>query len=125
VTARRSPWPYVAALVAALALAWPPDGGRSLAVRAINWVADPHQQLPRRPSPLAIGVDDDADVVTAHDQEEHAYEAMYRGPWTGRLRLQLRDAADPFDASTERPVLVAIGLIAAVFALNKRQPQST
>jgi len=120
---RRTPWPLVAGLVAAVALLWPPESGRSLAVKAINWLADPRGELPRRPSPLAIGVDDDADVVTAHDQEEHAYDAMYRGSWTGRLRLQLRDAEDPLEASTERPLLVAIAALAAVWGF-RRQSQS-
>ena len=113
--ARRSPWPLVAALVAALAVLWPLDRGRSLAVKTINWLADPRGELPRRPSPLAIGVDDDADVVTAHDTEEHAYEAMYRESWWSRARLRLRDAEDPLDPSTERPLLIAAAaLIAAM-----------
>jgi hypothetical protein len=118
--ARRSPWPVVAALVAALAVFWPPDGGRSLAVKAINWIADPRQELPRKPSPLAIGVDDDADIVAAHDNEEHAYEAMYRESWQGRLRLELRDAEDPLEPSTERPLLVAAAAIIALWALRRR-----
>ena len=119
-TSRRSPWPAIAALVAALALLWPADGGRSLAVKALNWIADPRHELPRRPSPLAIGVDDDADVVTAHDMEEHAYEAMSRGPWTGRLRLRLRDAEDPLEPATERAVLIVVGALAAGWVYRHR-----
>lgn len=61
-----------------------------------------------------MGVDDDADVVTAHDQEEHAYESMYRGSWMGQLRLRLRDAEDPIDPATERPLLVAGAALAAI-----------
>jgi MYXO-CTERM domain-containing protein len=118
--ARRSPWPVVAALVALLAVLWPPETGHSLALKGINWIADPRGELPRRPSPLAIGVDDDADVVTAHDTEEHAYDAMYRGSWTGRLRLQLRDAEDPLEPSTERPLLVAAAAVVAVWLLRRR-----
>jgi len=121
--ARRSPWPVVAALIAALAVFWPPDGGRSLAVKAINWLADPRQELPRKPSPLAIGVDDDADIVAAHDNEEHAYDAMHRGPWMGRLRLDMRDAEDPLEPSTERPLLVAAAAVVAVWVF-RRQSQS-
>jgi hypothetical protein len=104
---RRPPWPLAAALVAVLALAWPPEQGRSVVVKAINWLADPRGELPRRPAPLARGVDDDADVVTAHDLEEHAYDAMYRESWWSRTRLRLRDAEDPLDPSTERPLLIA------------------
>ena len=117
---RRSPWPVVAALVALLALLWPPDNGRSLVVKALNYAADPHGELPRRPSPLAMGLDDDAEAVTAHDNEEHAYESMYGGSWTGRLRLQLRDAADPLEPSTERPLLIAAAALAAVWAFRRR-----
>jgi hypothetical protein len=113
--ARRTPWPMFAALVAALALLWPVDGGRSVAVKAINWLADPRGELPRRPSPLAMGVDDDADVVTAHDFEEHAYDAMYRRSWTARLRLQLRDAEDPLEPATERAVLIAAAALVAAW----------
>ena len=116
---RRSPWPVVAALVALLALFWPPENGRSLVVKAINYAADPRGELPRRPSPLAIGLDDDADAVTAHDNEEHAYELMYRGSWTGRLRLQLRDAEDPLEPSTERPLLIVVAAVAAVWAFKR------
>jgi hypothetical protein len=118
-TSLRPPWGWLAALIAALALAWPPDNGRSVAVKAINWIADPHHDLPRRPSPLAMNVDDDADVVTAHDLEEHAYESMYRGSRIGRLRLQLRDAEDPLDPSSERPLLIAAAAIAAVWAFKR------
>lgn len=114
-----TPWRWLAALVAVLALAWPPDNGRSAAVKAINWIADPHHDLPRRPSPLAMNVDDDADVVTAHDLEEHAYESMFRGSWSARLRLRLRDAEDPLDSSTERPLIIAAAAIAAVWAFKR------
>jgi hypothetical protein len=118
-SSRPTPWRWLAALIAALALTWPPDNSRSVAIKAINWIADPHRSLPSRPSPLAMNVDDDADAVTAHDLEEHAYESMYRGSWTGRLRLQLRDAEDPLDPSTERPLLIAVAAIAAVWAFQR------
>ena len=124
---RKQPWPLVAALVAALAFLWPPDGGRSLAAKTINWVADPQQALPRRPSPIAIGVDDDADVVSAHDAEEHAYEAMWGRSWMARTRLRMRDAEDPLDPATERPLLVALAAIAAAWGFRRessRQSQS-
>ena len=115
-----SPWPIVAALAFVLALAWPPDTGRSLGVKAINWLADPSGQLPRRPEPLALNVDDDADVVTEHDAEEAAYESMSRQSTTARLRLELRDLRDPMDASAERPLLVAIGALGALWAFIRR-----
>jgi len=111
----RAAWPWVAAVVAGLALAWPPDRGRSVAFTAINWIADPARALPRRPSPLAMGVDDDADVVTAHDVEEQAYESLYRRSWFGRVRLRMRDAEDPLEPATERPLLVAAAAIVVMW----------
>ena len=93
-------------------------------MKTINWLADPRGDLPRRPSPLAMGVDDDADVVSAHDSEEHAYEAMYRRSWSSRLRLQLRDAEDPMEPATERPVLIAIGAAGIAWAFVKRTESS-
>ncbi len=112
-TARSTLWPLIAALVAALAVLWPPDSGKSLAVKALNWLVDPNQSLPRRPSPLAMGMDDDADAVTVHDNEEHAYESMYEGSWSGRMRLRLRDASDPLEPATERPLLIAAAALLA------------
>jgi hypothetical protein len=118
--AARSPWPLVATLAAAVALAWPPDRGPSALVRAINWIADPAGQLPRRPEPLAMGVDDDADVVTAHDTEEAAYEAMHDRSALLRARFWLRDVTDPMEPSAERPLLVAIGAVGALVAFTVR-----
>ncbi len=107
-----------------LALVWPPENSRSVAIKTINWIADPAGTLPRKPSPLAIGVDDDADVVTAHDQEEHAYESMYRESWSGRLRLRMRDAEDPLEPATERPLLIAAAALAAIGVWRLRTTSS-
>jgi hypothetical protein len=122
--ARRLPWAALAAIVAGIALLWPMDSGKSVVVKTLNWIGDPRQELPRRPSPLAMGMDDDADAVTAHDNEEHAYESMRRGPWTGRVRLWMRDVDDPLPASTERSLLIAVAAVAAWAVLSRRQSQS-
>jgi len=112
---RGSPWPLIWPLAIFLLVAWPPAEGRSLAVKAVNWLADPAGRLPHRPVPLAMGVDDDADAVTAHDLEENAYETLYDRSATMRLRLWLKDAQDPLDPSTERQVLVAIAVLGGLW----------
>jgi hypothetical protein len=122
--ARRLPWAALAALVAGVALLWPMDSGKSVVVKTLNWLGDPRQELPRRPSPLAMGMDDDADAVTAHDNEEHAYESMRRGPWAGRVRLWMRDAEDPMDAATERVLLIAVGAMAAAWLISRQSAGS-
>ena len=115
-----SPWPIVALIAAAVAVAWPPDRGRSVAVRAVNRLADPSGALPRRPEPLAMGLDDDADVVTAHDMEERQYERLSQQSAMMRFRLRMRDLEDPMEPSAERPVLVAIGALGALVAFRRR-----
>ncbi|HEV3215417.1 MAG TPA: hypothetical protein VGZ27_06820 [Vicinamibacterales bacterium] len=109
---------WIAAVL--LILAWPAENG-SLARKAINRAADPFQALPRLPSPLTMGLDDDMDTVQQHDAEEAAYYTMYAGSRMGRLRLQLRDLQDPFDPSTERQVLVGLAILSAlgVWRANK------
>ena len=94
-------------------LAWPAENG-SLVVKTLNLAADPLQRLPATPSPLAPGLGDDVEAVQAHDAEETAYYQLYNGSPLSRLRLTLRDLTDPFDPSTERQVLVGVGVILAL-----------
>jgi hypothetical protein len=91
-------------------LVWPAQNG-SLAVKALNRAADPFQSLPATPSPLALGRGDDMESVQLHDAEEAAYYGLYNGSRLSRLRFMLRDLDDPFDPSTERQVLVGLGII--------------
>jgi len=66
-----------------------------------------------QPGPLAFGQGDDPDAVNAHDLQTRMYDELYeKGGWT-RTRLELKVARDPFNASTERQILVAIGVVAA------------
>jgi hypothetical protein len=106
-------WRLIWLVAVLLILAWPAENG-SLARKAINRAADPFQSLPRMPSPLTMGLDDDMDTVQQHDAEETAYYRMYGGSGIGRLRLQLRDLQDPFDPSTERQVLVGLAIVSAL-----------
>src|ERR1700719_4438346 len=98
----------VAALVI---IAWPPGQDRSLALKAVNWLADPANQLPTLPGPLAPGLDDDADSVTAHDTQMAEYDRLFASSRAMQIRLQLKVAADPFDPSTERQILTALGVL--------------
>jgi hypothetical protein len=102
---------WIAAVVSILA--WPAENG-SLAVKAVNRAADPFQQLPATPTPLALGRGDDMEAVQQHDAEEAAYYAMYKGSRLSRVRFMLRDLEDPFDPSTERQLLVGLGIVLAL-----------
>jgi hypothetical protein len=106
-------WRLIWTVAVLVILAWPEEN-QSLAVKAINWGADPFQTLPRTPSPLAPGLGDDMDAVQQHDAEETAYYRMYSTSRMARLRLQLRDLKDPLDPSTERQVLVGLAILIAL-----------
>ncbi len=112
-------WPVALLLVGV----WPSDQGRSLAMKAVNYLVDPTESLPILPGPLAMGVDDDADAVAEHDAVTMEYDRLYgTSRWT-RTRLELKVARDPFDPSTERQLLVGLGVIAAllVWRLDARR----
>jgi hypothetical protein len=106
-------WRLIWTVAVLVILAWPEEN-QSLAVKAINWGADPFQTLPRTPSPLTPGLGDDMDAVQQHDAEETAYYRMYSTSRMARLRLQLRDLKDPLDRSTERQVLVGLAILIAL-----------
>jgi hypothetical protein len=106
-------WRLIWIVAVLLILAWP-DGNGSLAIKAINWAADPFQSLPRAPRPLAMGLGDDTDAVQEHDAEEAEYYRIYTTSRMGRLRLRLRDLEDPVSPSTERQLAVGVAILAAL-----------
>jgi hypothetical protein len=106
-------WRLIWIVAVCLILAWPEQNG-SLAVKAINWVADPFGSLPATPSPLSMGAGDDPEAVQQHDAEEAAYYSMYNTSRFSRLRLQLRDVTDPIDPATQRQVLVGLAILSAL-----------
>jgi hypothetical protein len=112
-------WPVALVLVAA----WPADQDRSLALKAVNYLVDPAGSLPILPGPLAISVEDDADAVAEHDGMTIDYERLYDTSWWMRTRLELKVARDPFNPSTERQLLTAFGVVAAllVWRLDARR----
>ena len=95
-------------------LGWPPDHGRSLALKAATWLADPANSLPTMPEPLPLGLDDNGDAVAAHDAQETEYHNQYASSRVTRLRMTLKDATDPFDPSTARQILAGIAIISAL-----------
>ncbi len=91
-------------VVAALFItcAWPPSrpgplgNDKSLAMKFVNWAVDPRGELPVMPPPFTFANGDDPDAVMEHDTQT------------------LKVAGDPFNPSTERQLLVALG-VATVF----------
>lgn len=95
-------------------LFWPGSEDRSIAVKTVNWVADPMQALPQMPNDFTMADEDDIATVEAHDAQETAYEKYYADSSFARLRIHMRDMDEPFDPSTERQVLAAIAILAAL-----------
>ena len=116
----------IGGVAALIIVAWPPEQDRSLALKVVNWLADPADTLPTLPGPLAPGLDDDADAVTAHDTQMAEYDKLFASSRTMRIRLTLKVAADPFNPSTERQVLTALGVLTgiAVWQRGARRPRS-
>jgi hypothetical protein len=107
-------WWVLTAVVLFVIAAWPPDNEKSLAAKFVNWVVDPAASLPVLPSQLGFGEGDDPVLVEAHDAEVRRYDALYaQGGWT-RMRLQLKVARDPMNASTERQLLLALAAVTAL-----------
>jgi hypothetical protein len=119
----RAQWSIIWIVAMLLILAWPPRDGRSLAVTALRWLADPRNELPPMPEPLPMGLGDDGDAVTAHDQQMQEYYAFYDASATNRLRLRLKTAEDPIDPGTTRQLLIGVGTLAAlgIWRLNGRR----
>jgi hypothetical protein len=110
-----------------IVVAWPPGQDRSLAVKAVNWLADPANTLPTLPGPLAPGLDDDADAVTAHDTEMAEYDRLFASSAMMRIRLTLKVAADPFNPSTERQILTVLAILTGlgIWQHSARRPRSS
>jgi hypothetical protein len=106
-------WRLIWIAAICLILAWPADNG-SLAIKAVNWAADPFRVLPPAPSPLALGLGDDMEAVLQHDAEETLYYNLYNSSRLARLRFRMRALEDPLDPSTERQMLTGIAIVCAL-----------
>src|SRR6478672_6466175 len=104
----RSQWAVIWTVAVFAVLAWPPDGGRSLLLKAINRAADPAGSLPALPPPLPMGLDDDGDAVSSHDAQEADYYRQYNSSAVVRWRMRLTQAGEPLDPVTERQLLVGL-----------------
>lgn len=110
----RAQWAIIWPVALLIVLAWPPDSGRSLGIKGLNWAADPSGALPVLPPTLPMGLDDDGDAVTAHDTLLTTYyQARERSTMT-RVRMDLKNASDPLAASTQRQLLVGLAVVAAL-----------
>ena len=117
----RAQWSIIWTVAVLLLLVWPPDKGRSLAVKALNWAVDPRDALPDLPVPLPMSLDDDGDAVAAHDALEAEYYRRRDSSTAARWRMTMKMAADPLDPLTERQLLVGVAVLSAlaVWRLNK------
>lgn len=93
--------------------AWPPANGRSLLMKAVNFAVDPMDSLPVLPPQLGYGLSDDVRAVEERDAMVRAYDDAYDRDVLTRRRLELKVARDPFEASTERQVLLVFGVLVA------------
>ena len=118
----KTQWRIIWIVAIVMILAWPPDRGRSLALKATNWLVDPSNSLPEMPDPLPMGVDDDGDTVADHDAQEAAYYRAFDSSRMTRLRMTLKTAADPLDPSTEHQILTGVAILSAlvVWRLEKK-----
>src|SRR4051812_3782150 len=106
-------WWFLIVIALLIVFVWPPSEDKSLAAKFVNWIVDPRGVLPVLPPQLELGLGDDPDAVAEHDMVTQQYDALYlKGGWT-RKRLALKVAADPFNKSTERQILIVIGVVAA------------
>jgi hypothetical protein len=112
----RRQWSIIWTAALLLVLGWPPDKGRSLGVKVVNWMVDPAGSLPSLPPPLPMSLDDNGDAVAAHDAEEAEYYRLHRSSKLMRWRLDLKQAGEPLDPSTERQLLVGVAVLSALGA---------
>ncbi|HVH27953.1 MAG TPA: hypothetical protein VM818_14390 [Vicinamibacterales bacterium] len=109
-------WWLLVGVVLFIVCAWPSTGDRSLLCKLVNWSVDPWNELPVLPEQLPLGLGDDPDAVAARDTIVQQYDALYlKGGWT-RTRLELKVARDPFNPSTERQLLTALGGLTVLVA---------
>ncbi len=118
----RGGWWILLTTVLAIVSVWPPDRDDSLAVKALNWAVDPFDRLPTLPPQLGFGLSDDPQAVELRDAQVREYDRLYmQGGWTKR-RLELKVARDPINPSTERQLLLALGIIVAFLVWRFSRP---
>lgn len=108
-----------------IVLFWPGQQSRSLAVKMVNWAADPMNTLPRLPEQFTLEDGEDPASVMAHDSQEADYERAYAHSRLLRLRIRLRDMPDPFEPATQQQILAAIAVLGGllIWRLGARSPR--
>ena len=59
----RAQWPIIWAAALLLVLGWPPENGRSLGLKLVNWATDPSGSLPSMPPPLPMALTGDLERI--------------------------------------------------------------
>ncbi|MGC4085569.1 MAG: hypothetical protein QM736_26470 [Vicinamibacterales bacterium] len=103
-----------------IVIAWPPTGNRSLLVKAVNWGLDPRGTLPVLPPQLGFGLSDDPQAVEMRDELVRRYDDLYNRDALTRRRLELKVMTDPFDPTTERQLLLLLGIVVAAGVARSR-----
>lgn len=109
-------WRLLVAAALLLVALWPPEGGRSLAVQAVRWAADPTGALPVLPAQLPMGMGDDLAAVEARDELVRAYDAAWARGGLTRWRLRLKIARDPLPPATLRQLILGAGVVLVAIA---------
>ena len=106
----------IGAIAVLLVLCWPPDRGHgtSLLIKALHRVVDPTDALPALPPALPPGLGDNGDAVAEHDAIESEYYRLHNSSAMTRWRMDMKAAGDPLDPTTERQVLIASAVVAAL-----------
>ena len=118
-TVTRTGWLVLLLTALFIVAMWPPDRGRSLIVKAVNWSVDPAGSLPVLPPQLGFSLSDDVQAVETRDEMVRRYDQLFNRDPTTRARLQLKVAEDPFTPVTERQLLLVFGVIVAFFAVKR------
>ena len=108
----RAQWRVIWMLGILLVLAWPPNQDRSLAIKGVNWLADPMGTLPEpRPDAFAADFDEHAGPGSGYETsrvEPEEYERTYAELRIAPLRLRLKHASNFFSPSADRQVLMGL-----------------
>jgi hypothetical protein len=97
---------------ALLVLAWPPNQDRSLAIKVVNWLADPGGTLH---GPPEIILYDEHANMSGYEAERAEYERLYAESPIFRMRLRLKGASSFFSPVTDRQVLMGLGVLGMLF----------
>jgi hypothetical protein len=110
----RAQWWIIWTVALVAILAWPPDAGRSLGMKAVNRAVDPAGALPDLPPPLPMSLGDNGDAVAAHDALETAYYQTRDRSRLMRWRMDLKAVGDPLDRSTMRQLVIGMVVLSAL-----------